>query len=654
VKERQFVHWLQKLLLMDAVNWVSKGRVHQLPLTRYVMVDIDDVFVGKNRLLAEDVDHMLASQDRIARFHVPGFRFNLGFSGHSFRSGSEEENAGDDHLMANKDKFWWFPHDWQHMQPHLFDNVTLLQRRMERNRDFAEKHGLPVNTSYAVSPHHSGVYPVHEQLYESWKKVWGIRVTSTEEYPHLHPARLRRGFVHSGSGIAVLPRQTCGLFTHNLYYNEYPKGPGVLERSVGGGELFQTLVYNPISIFMTHMPNYAFDRLAPYTFESVLSMLQCWTNIKFKSVPPTQLAQIYFEDLYPEEKVPIWGNPCDDPRHLDIWSETKSCARLPDFLVIGPQKTGTSALHSFLQIHPSIRPNFPSLTTYEEPQFFSNNKNYRKGVDWYMDFFPSSSDDVITNDVITGNNASIVTLEDDVKLFEKSATYFDRDFVPERAHRLLRDAKIVAILVSPSRRAYSWYQHMIAHQDPTALSHTFHQVITAKPDTAPKPLKNLQSRCLEPGKYVSHLERWLTFYTSQQLTIIDGEQLKSDPVSVMNKLQTFLAVEPTIDYAQHLKFDEKKGYFCQVLDHSGDDSLPRNQRLKCLGKGKGRSYEPMSEESLKFLQEYYRLYNEKLVKLLTRLGYNVPTWLQDELGDSQLDEEEGIDDVTSSESERRR
>lgn len=51
---------------------------------------------------------------------------------------------------------------------------------------------------YAVAPHHSGVYPVHSQLYEAWKSVWGITVTSTEEYPHLRPARHRRGFIHRG------------------------------------------------------------------------------------------------------------------------------------------------------------------------------------------------------------------------------------------------------------------------------------------------------------------------------------------------------------------------------------------------------------------------------------------------------------------------
>ena len=65
---------------------------------------------------------------------------------------------------------------FQHLKPHKFDNVSLLIERMELNRQFAVDHDIPVNNSYAVSPHHSGVYPVHEQLYEAWSKVWKIQV----------------------------------------------------------------------------------------------------------------------------------------------------------------------------------------------------------------------------------------------------------------------------------------------------------------------------------------------------------------------------------------------------------------------------------------------------------------------------------------------
>jgi hypothetical protein len=153
---------------------------------------------------------------------------------------------------------------------------------MSLNKQFAMVHDIPVENFYSVAPHHSGVYPgenenstylknsskfnilpftVHEQLYEAWSKIWDIQVTSTEEYPHLRPPRLRRGFVHKVcsffsqstnclpqrvvlfQGIAVLPRQTCGLYTKNTHYDAYPNGgPKILETSIRGGELFQTLV----------------------------------------------------------------------------------------------------------------------------------------------------------------------------------------------------------------------------------------------------------------------------------------------------------------------------------------------------------------------------------------------------------------------------
>lgn len=37
---------------------------------------------------------------------------------------------------------------------------------------------------------------------------------------------------------------------------------------------------------------------------------------------------------------PVFQNPCSYKRHLEIWSENKTCDRLPKFMVIGPQKTG--------------------------------------------------------------------------------------------------------------------------------------------------------------------------------------------------------------------------------------------------------------------------------------------------------------------------
>uniref|UniRef100_A0A4W2IED4 [heparan sulfate]-glucosamine N-sulfotransferase n=1 Tax=Bos indicus x Bos taurus TaxID=30522 RepID=A0A4W2IED4_BOBOX len=530
--------WLHKLIFIDAISFLSGKRL-TLSLDRYILVDIDDIFVGKEgtRMNVKDVKALLETQN-LLRTQVANFTFNLGFSGKFYHTGTEEEDEGDDLLLRSVDEFWWFPHMWSHMQPHLFHNESSLVEQMILNKEFALEHGIPINMGYAVAPHHSGVYPVHIQLYAAWKKVWGIQVTSTEEYPHLKPARYRKGFIHNS--IMVLPRQTCGLFTHTIFYKEYPGGPQELDKSIRGGELFLTILLNP--------------------------------------------------------------NPCDDKRHKDIWSREKTCDHLPKFLVIGPQKTGTTALYLFLLMHPSIISNLPSPKTFEEVQFFNGN-NYHKGIDWYMDFFPTPSN--ITSDF----------------LFEKSANYFHSEEAPKRAASLVPKAKIITILIDPSDRAYSWYQHQRSHEDPAALRFNFYEVITTG-HWAPSDLKTLQRRCLIPGWYAVHIERWLTYFATSQLLIIDGQQLRSDPATVMDEVQKFLGVTPHYNYSEALTFDPQKGFWCQLLEGG---------KTKCLGKSKGRKYPPMDPESRTFLSNYYRDHNVELSKLLHRLGQPLPSWLRQEL-----------------------
>ncbi|GCC37340.1 hypothetical protein chiPu_0015844 [Chiloscyllium punctatum] len=563
--------WLHKLIFVDAIAYLTGKRLC-LPLDRYLLVDIDDIFVGKEgtRMKVADVEALLTTQNKLKTL-VPNFTFNLGFSGKFYHTGTSTK-------------------------------AMTLERVPNLSSDTVPSvvdHGIPIDMGYAVAPHHSGVYPVHKQLYEAWKSIWGIRVTSTEEYPHLKPARYRRGFIHNG--IMVLPRQTCGLFTHTIFYNEYPGGSKELDKSIRGGELFLTVLLNPISIFMTHLSNYGNDRLGLYTFESLVKFVQCWTNLKLQTLPPVKLAAKYFE-LFPEEKDPLWQNPCDDKRHKDIWSKEKTCDRLPKFLIIGPQKTGTTALHFFLSLHPGVTSNFPSPVTYEEIQFF-NGANYNKGIDWYMEFFPIPS------------NASTDFM------FEKSANYFESEVVPKRAMALLPRAKIIAILINPVERAYSWYQHQRAHHDSAALNYTFYQVITAGPDT-PRDVRVLQNRCLLPGWYATHIERWLTYYQPSQFLVVNGLQLRNNPVAVMETVQKFLGVTPHFNYTRALMYDDNKNFWCQMVEGG---------KSKCLGKSKGRKYPEMDSASRTFLTNYYREHNIELSKQLNKLGQALPSWLREEL-----------------------
>lgn len=52
--------------------------------------------------------------------------------------GTDEEDLGDDMLLQHRMDFWWFPHMWSHMQPHLFHNVSVLAEQMRLNKVFAQ------------------------------------------------------------------------------------------------------------------------------------------------------------------------------------------------------------------------------------------------------------------------------------------------------------------------------------------------------------------------------------------------------------------------------------------------------------------------------------------------------------------------------------
>ncbi|KAK7111905.1 hypothetical protein V1264_011458 [Littorina saxatilis] len=592
--------WMHHMMFVDSLSYLSHGKL-SITLDRYIQVDIDDIFVGKEgvRVKVEDVMAMLSSQKYLQTV-MEGFHFNLGFSGRFYLHGNAEEDAGDKKLLEYRHHFWWFGHMFKHEQAHSLD-VRNVELSMTLNKQFAQDNAIPVDQHYAVAPHHSGVYPVHEELYDAWRKIWDIKVTSTEEYPFLYPFWGRRGFVHRG--IMVLPRQTCGLFTHTVFVTDYKDGLQGLEENFKGGELFLTVLYSPFNIFMTHMNNYGNDRVALFTFEGMVKFLQCWTNLRLISVPPVQLGINYF-NMFPEEKDPLWQNPCDYKRHIAIWSANKSCERLPRFLVVGPQKTGTTALYTFLSMHPAVVSNYDSATTFEEVQFFNGN-NYYKGIDWYMEFFPVPQNSTGTY------------------LFEKSATYFDHEIVPQRVSSLLPRAKIICILIDPAKRAYSWYQHQRAHKDPVALNYSFNAVLMAD-ERMPRQVRDLRNRCLDPGMYAQHLMHWLDYFPARQLFIIDGEQLRNNPIHVMHKLQQFIHIQPYFDYSQHLRFDPQKGFFCQVMN---------DNRNKCLGRGKGRMYDAMDETSATFLRHFYRKHNANLSKLLNKLNFPVPSWLQDALAD---------------------
>lgn len=88
---------------------------------------------------------------------------------------------------------------------------------------------------------------------------------------------------------------------------------------------------------------------------------KAWTNCSRNPGIKAQCWMYLLLDVIKSETSHIiFQNPCHDKRHKDIWSKEKTCDRLPKFLIIGPQKTGTtlslslflySCLYTYLSLH---------------------------------------------------------------------------------------------------------------------------------------------------------------------------------------------------------------------------------------------------------------------------------------------------------------
>ena len=405
---------------------------------------------------------------------------------------------------------------------------------------------------------------------------------------------------------------------------------------------------------MTHQSNYALDRLGVYAFESLVNFVQCYTRLEIRYLPPSHAANLYFA-LYPNETEPIWTNPCDDKNHLQLWSPNKTCSFLPDLLIVGPQKTGSTALHLFMSLHPRVQSSMPTKHGFEEVQFFTDKRMYRKGLDWYLSLFPTTPPFQHLNTTTSANvRKTLIDYSDDhddvgkpedyvsdkslatepykkpldraeYVIFEKSATYFDNELAISRIKALLPRTKIVILIEDPARRAYSWYQHQKAKNNRLAVNSSFYEILTSED---PK-YKSLRNRCLHPGQYAQHIDKWLMLYPASSLHFVDSQQLRNDPASVMNDLQAFAKIEPVVDYNKLLKFDRNKGFYCPVDEYS--------KRLHCLGKSKGRKYDEMDEKSKHYLSSYFRSHNLRLLNVLKHLGAKVPTWLQHEFTNVKSD-----------------
>src|SRR5262245_53871580 len=121
---------------------------------------------------------------------------------------------------------------------------------------------------------------------------------------------------------------------------------------------------------------------------------------------------------------------------------TRAPRAMPDFILIGAQKSGTSSMFSYLRQHPQIvRPVF------KEPYYFD--RHYDRGLSWYGCNFPARSTIERLNDRHGRPHLA----------FEATATYVFDERVPGRIAADIETRKFIVLLRNPVDRAISAYWH---------------------------------------------------------------------------------------------------------------------------------------------------------------------------------------------------
>jgi hypothetical protein len=213
---------------------------------------------------------------------------------------------------------------------------------------------------------------------------------------------------------------------------------------------------------------------------------------------------------------------------------TAHSRKLPDFLVIGAAKAGTTAFYRALERHPRV-----FLPNPKEPTFFSSAGTPPRfagpGGDRYARMFIHDEQQYL--DLYS-------TCPPHAIAGEASVIYMSCERAPATAARYAPDARLIAILRHPVDRAYSNYLH-VRHEG-NEPHHDFEQ---AWHDDERRHAEGwVPGACYRRlGYYAAGLSRWLEHYPRERLLVLFYEDWCERPAHVLEQAWRFLGVDPLSD-----------------------------------------------------------------------------------------------------------
>lgn len=208
---------------------------------------------------------------------------------------------------------------------------------------------------------------------------------------------------------------------------------------------------------------------------------------------------------------------------------------LPDFVIIGAAKAGTTTLYGWLSEHPFVAP-----ASTKEVHYFDY--NYYRGEDWYRMHFPRALDrdafaEAHGRPFITG---------------EASPPYIAHTWAPERLARLLPDVKLLVNLRDPVDRAYSQFQ--MSRREGEEPLESFAQATAIEDERLDPERARMRAdpsysswpigcwSYLMRSRYAESLERWLELFGRDRFHFVTLEDLSARPGETLDAVHEFLGL----------------------------------------------------------------------------------------------------------------
>jgi Sulfotransferase domain len=234
------------------------------------------------------------------------------------------------------------------------------------------------------------------------------------------------------------------------------------------------------------------------------------------------------------ESIPTIPAPARVVARNVVWAygrATSSARPLPDFLIIGAQKAGTTALYAYLRGHPAI-----AGPPWKEVSFFD--RHYARGAAWYRGNFPNRL--YLRRMQARAGVAPLVG--------EASPSYLFHPLAPERVAALVPEARLVALVRNPIDRALSHYHHEVALG---RESLSFEDAVAAEEQRMRGELERLRDpryfshawwnyTYVSRGLYAEQLERW----PRERLLVVSSEDLLERPRETYARVLEFLGARP--------------------------------------------------------------------------------------------------------------